>query len=113
MVETSSPILVAMVSTPTGPPLNFLMRAFKYSKSIASSPYASTFNRFKASNVVSSSMVSKSFTSAKSRTRLNNLLAIRGVLRQRLLMFLAAASVISIARTRLVRLIMEKSYSSV
>ena len=38
---------------PTGPPLNFKIIAFKYSISMASNPFSSTFNLFKESIVVS------------------------------------------------------------
>lgn len=38
IVEISSPIAVDIVSTPTGPPLNLLISASKYSISILSKP---------------------------------------------------------------------------
>ena len=46
-----------MVSTPTGPPPNLLIKLFKYSKSTWSKPYLSTFNLFKALLVISISIL--------------------------------------------------------
>ena len=56
MVPAFSPIAVATVDKPTGPPLNFSTIAFKIRISISSKPLASTFNAFKATSVIFSSM---------------------------------------------------------
>ena len=79
MVVTSSPILVAIVSTPTGPPLNLFIKLSKYSVSTLSSPESSTCNLFNALLVISKSILPLPSTKAKSLTLLNNLLAILGV----------------------------------
>ena len=48
MVEDSSPIEAAKASSPTGPPLNLLIKVRMYLESISSRPRSSIFNNFNA-----------------------------------------------------------------
>ena len=79
MVPDSSPTAVAIVLIPTGPPLNFSIMASSILLSISSNPCSSTFNAFSACCVIPISTIPSFNTCAKSRTRLNNPLAILGV----------------------------------
>src|SRR5213595_2026924 len=74
MVSRSSLMAAAIVSTPTGPPPNFSMRARSSLRSKSSRPSASTSSIARAAEATSRLMWPSALTWAKSRTRFNRLL---------------------------------------
>ena len=99
IVVCSSPIDAAILSIPTGPPLNLLIRLVKYSMSVLSNPYSSTCSLFKLEFVISFVIIPSPFTKAKSLTLFKSLFAILGVFLLLLAIIVAAASSISSSNT--------------
>ena len=79
IVPASSPIAAAKVSSPTGPPENFSMMAYRIFLSFWSSPMESTSSKSRANFATSSVMRPSYFTCAKSRTRFRKRFASLGV----------------------------------
>ena len=92
-VVTSSLIDDARALSPTGPPWNLSIIAFKYRWSVSFNPNSSMLSLFKAILVIPLFILfSSSFAyCAKSRTRLKNLFAILGV--PRLLLAISTAGI--------------------
>ncbi len=91
----SSPIAVAMVLMPTGPPLNLSIIVNKILLSISSKPCLSILSAFKPYCEIFMSILPSPLTCAKSLIRLNRALAIRGVPRERDAISSAAFALIS------------------
>src|SRR4029453_17779794 len=83
IVSRSSPIAAARLSMPTGPPANLSRTVRSSFLSITSSPERSTSSIASASIATSRVISPPARTSAKSRTRRNSRLTMRGVPRER------------------------------
>ena len=82
----------AILSIPTGPPLNLFIKLSKYSISVLSKPYSSTCNLVRLLFVISFVIVPSPLTNAKSLTLFSSLFAILGVFLLLLAIILAASS---------------------